>query len=897
VERFDGGARTPYDDVLVFHDSARGFPASRRVPRASIAALFLILSVGPLEGLVVPALAQPATTWYLAEGATGPAFVEEINIGNPNATAANVTITLLLPSGGPIVHTLTVPATARATVRVNDIPGAANTAVSAVVESTNAQDIVVDRAMRYPIATERNSHTANAVRAPALTWYLAEGATGFFEQFVLIQNPNATDAQVTVTYLRSAGAPVVQNYTVLANSRFTIWVNQMVPGLAAAEFSTVVQSTNSVPVIAERAMYFGNFSGGMDEVGVTAPAESWTFAEGFTGTGFGGGLAFDTFLLLANPSGTDAQVQVTYFREAPAAPVVKTYTVLANSRQTVWVDQIPGLENASFGIQATSQNSVAFLAERAEYWGPPGTWMDGSAVAGATAEADKWAFAGGRTGGFTGRFYDTFYLVSNASVNPLALRATFYREDGTGVVKTFTVPAQSRFTISANAYVELSNQRFAAVLESTNGVTFVAERATYSASAPGSAWEGGDASFGVPWAGTAAPPPPAAPPTLTGISPNAGPANGGTAITVTGTNFAQGAQVYLGGAQATGVFVNNATTITATTAPRTAGTVDLAVISGGQTVILAGAFTYQATVPPPATLTGISPNTGSTAGGTAITLTGTNFVQGAQVSLGGTAATNVVVQSATTITAVTAAHVGGAVDVVVVNAGQTLTLPGAFTYKSPFPFTFTDISLAFGDSITAGITADQLSLGTISLPVRIQTTSYPEYLHGLLQARYTTQTITVHNAGLSGEWAEDGKVRLPQVLTATSPHDLLILLEGINDLNALGPGSAPYVRDQLLYMVRYAKSTLGRKVILCTLTPIYPNINGNWPGDPASIAALNARLPGVAQAEGAILVDLFAAFGTNRALISSDGLHPSPAGYQFMAQVIYNAIVANFESP
>src|SRR5262249_16856205 len=51
----------------------------------------------------------------------------------------------------------------------------------------------------------------------------------------------------------------------------------------------------------------------------------------------------------------------------------------------------------------------------------------------------------------------------------------------------------------------------------------------------------------------------------------------------------------------------------------------------------------------------LTPNNGPTAGGTAVTITGTNFVAGATVTFGGTAATNVVVVNSTTITATTPA--------------------------------------------------------------------------------------------------------------------------------------------------------------------------------------------------------------------------------------------------
>ena len=64
---------------------------------------------------------------------------------------------------------------------------------------------------------------------------------------------------------------------------------------------------------------------------------------------------------------------------------------------------------------------------------------------------------------------------------------------------------------------------------------------------------------------------------------------------------------------------------------------------------------------PAPTVTGITPSSGPAGGGTAVTITGTGFLAGATVKLGGTAASNVVVASSTSITATTAAHAAGAV--------------------------------------------------------------------------------------------------------------------------------------------------------------------------------------------------------------------------------------------
>ena len=171
-------------------------------------------------------------------------------------------------------------------------------------------------------------------------------------------------------------------------------------------------------------------------------------------------------------------------------------------------------------------------------------------------------------------------------------------------------------------------------------------------------------------------------PTVTAISPVSGTTAGGTSVTIAGTAFLAGASVTLGGTAATNVNVVSSTSITATTAAHTAGAVNVTVTNtDGQSGALTNAYTY--TNPAP-TVTAISPVSGTTTGGTSVTITGTGFLSGASVTLGGTAATNVNVASSSSITATTAAHVAGAVNVVVTNTdGQSSTLTNGFTYVSP----------------------------------------------------------------------------------------------------------------------------------------------------------------------------------------------------------------------
>jgi plastocyanin len=128
------------------------------------------------------------------------------------------------------------------------------------------------------------------------------------------------------------------------------------------------------------------------------------------------------------------------------------------------------------------------------------------------------------------------------------------------------------------------------------------------------------------------------------------------------------------------------------------------IASGGSfsfTFTQAGAFPYHCTihaflpamhgtitVVAPPNPTGVAPATGASAGGTNVTITGTDFQPNATVTIGGTAATNVNVVNANTITATTPAHTAGTFDIVVTNPDSTAgTLSPGFTFVviNPLP--------------------------------------------------------------------------------------------------------------------------------------------------------------------------------------------------------------------
>jgi hypothetical protein len=114
--------------------------------------------------------------------------------------------------------------------------------------------------------------------------------------------------------------------------------------------------------------------------------------------------------------------------------------------------------------------------------------------------------------------------------------------------------------------------------------------------------------------------------------------------------------------------------------------------------------------------------------------------------------------------------------------------------------------MAFGNSITEGKTPSGADLPD----------NYPEDLRTMLVARYPAQSFTLLTKAQGGEWATNGASRLPQELDAAHPQ-VLLLEEGINDLQNGDPATIAPMIDALRSMVRTARAQ-GISVFLATLT-------------------------------------------------------------------------------
>ena len=178
------------------------------------------------------------------------------------------------------------------------------------------------------------------------------------------------------------------------------------------------------------------------------------------------------------------------------------------------------------------------------------------------------------------------------------------------------------------------------------------------------------ASVLVRWGGTCAP-------TVTGITPDAGPLAGGAVVTITGDRLLNPTGVTFGGTQAT--IVSSTRNAVSVLAPaRSAGAATIVVTTQGGSVG-AGSFTYYGAP----TITGVTPNTGYAGGGNTVIITGTNFYGTPTVRFGKAAASSVVVVSPTQISLVTpTGTVGVTVSVSVATASGTASLATAFSYIS-----------------------------------------------------------------------------------------------------------------------------------------------------------------------------------------------------------------------
>jgi uncharacterized repeat protein (TIGR01451 family) len=213
----------------------------------------------------------PATSWFLAEGATGPFFDCFILLANPNGQDADVTVDYLLSDGTTHAKSYVVPANGRFTIWVDseEVPAGSglhpleNVAVSSTVTST--LPIVVERTMWWPgpgIAANfwTEAHNSPGATATGTRWALAEGEVGGVdatETYILIANTSSTSGLARVTLYFEDGTNAQREFPLLPRSRFNVGVSAEFPSAQGRRFGAEIESLGdpAAQIVVERAMY------------------------------------------------------------------------------------------------------------------------------------------------------------------------------------------------------------------------------------------------------------------------------------------------------------------------------------------------------------------------------------------------------------------------------------------------------------------------------------------------------------------------------------------------------------------------------------------------------------------------------------------------------------------
>ena len=178
-------------------------------------------------------------------------------------------------------------------------------------------------------------------------------------------------------------------------------------------------------------------------------------------------------------------------------------------------------------------------------------------------------------------------------------------------------------------------------------------------------------------------------PSVTKLSPQTGPTTGGLEVVIKGRNLSGVKRVLFGTTKATDVHAKGGRKLVVRAPAHEAGLVRVRVVTshGSSKPSKAAQFTYVTPVP---ALGQLSPRTGPTSGGTAVTIAGSNLTGATSVRFGSTSATSFQVTSPSTIVATSPARPVGPVSVTVTTPGGTATLDDSFAYVPAPRLSFVD---------------------------------------------------------------------------------------------------------------------------------------------------------------------------------------------------------------
>ena len=325
-----------------------------------------------------------------------------------------------------------------------------------------------------PTVTGLKPETRATTPGPEVqSWYFAEGITrNPFETSFTLFNPGGETARANLTFSKVDGGLLRQEVVLEPSARVSVNANQAVPD---AEFVTRIDS--SQPVLAERTTTWG--ADAHASSGAAAPQTTWYLADGSSQA------PFDTWILIQNPGGTTANVNVIFMKDNGENRTA-SLTVPPVSRREVHA--IEALPNTSFATKVVSDQPV--VVERTVYMAGGG----GHSATASPVMAKTWYLAEGSTiDGF-----DTWIVIQNPNRAPAAVNLTFLREQGQPLEQRVVVAPTGR--LAYNARLVVTGERFGLKAESDQPI--VVERTMYFGGRPDGTGTGAHASAGSPDLGT-----------------------------------------------------------------------------------------------------------------------------------------------------------------------------------------------------------------------------------------------------------------------------------------------------------------------------------------------------------------------------------------------------------
>jgi len=306
---------------------------------------------------------SPDTAWYLPEGSSEWGFECWLLIQNPNPVEATCQVTYMIEGAAAQTLEKKVPANSRRTYNMDTDIGRHDSSIRV----TSDYPVIPERAMYRN--NRREGHDSIGTIRTATDYYLAEGATAWgFTNYVLVQNPQDTPTDVTITYMTPVGPVPQPAFTMPPTSRRTIRVDD-IPAVSNTDLSTQVHG--SQPIIAERAMYWDNGTGEAchDSIGMPLAHTAFYLPDGQTSEGR------ETWTLIQNPNSTPVAVEVSYLTPSGTGNVTFFDNVGANSRKTYNMVNNGISGRAAVMVRSLTPNNK-IMVERAMYWDNRGAGTD-----------------------------------------------------------------------------------------------------------------------------------------------------------------------------------------------------------------------------------------------------------------------------------------------------------------------------------------------------------------------------------------------------------------------------------------------------------------------------------------------------------------------------------------